>query len=85
MNSSVRPGYTTSEFWQALLAQILSAVVGLGTLFHAHFDLAGVQALIPSIAVLAAAIASGLYAHGRSVLKSAATAAASSERIANGL
>lgn len=71
MDTSPKPGVTTSEFWQSLLVQVVSAVVGLGTLFHAHFDLSGLQVLIPSIAMLAAAIASAFYSRSRATIKAA--------------
>ena len=74
MSISPKPGITTSEFWQSLLVQIVSAVAGLGTLVHARFDLSGLQVLIPSISVLAAAIASAFYSRARSTEKAARAA-----------
>ena len=69
------PGPTTTEFWQTLLTNALAAVVSIITLFGAHFDLTGLTALVPSIAILAAAIVTGLYSHSRAMVKSAALTA----------
>lgn len=77
MSSSVAPGYTTTEFWQSMLAQALSLAIGLGVLIHAHFDLTGLQVLIPSVSVIAAAIASAVYSRSRATVKAAELAARS--------
>ncbi len=73
---AVEPGWTTTEFYQTLLVQVVAAVVALVTLFRSGFNLSGLQAIIPTIAVAAAAIAQAIYSISRSRTKSAASAAA---------
>jgi hypothetical protein len=46
--------------------------------FHTHFDLNGLQAIVPSVALVASAVAQGLYSHSRATVKSSAQAAGAS-------
>ena len=69
---AVKPGWTTSEFWQTLLVQAITAIIAIGSMFKSNFNLNGVQAVVPAIAVLAAAVAQAFYSHARAVVKSAA-------------
>jgi len=71
----VKPGWTTSEFWQTLLVHALAAVVSVLTLFHTHFNLNGVQAVVPAVALFASAVAQSVYSHSRATVKSSAQAA----------
>lgn len=73
---AVKPGWTTSEFWQTLLVQAITAIVAIGTMFKSNFNLDGVQAIVPAIAVLAAAVAQAFYSHARASVKSAAQTSA---------
>jgi len=68
----VKPGWTTTEFWQTLLVQALTAIVAIGAMFKSNFNLDGVQAVVPAVAVLAAALAQAYYSHSRAVVKAAA-------------
>jgi hypothetical protein len=72
----VKPGWTTTEFWQTLLVQALTAIVAIGTMFRSNFNLDGVQAVVPAVAVLAAALAQAYYSHSRAVVKAAAQSSA---------
>lgn len=72
---AVKPGWTTTEFWQTMLVHVFAAVVALGTLFHTHFNLNGLQAAVPSVAMFASAIAQAVYSHSRAMVKSSAQAA----------
>ena len=72
----VKSGPTTTEFWQTLLVQALTAIVAIGSLFKSNFNLDGVQAVVPAVAVLAAALAQAYYSHSRAVVKAAAQNAA---------
>lgn len=74
----VKPGWTTTEFWQTLIVHVIAGVVALGTVFHTHFNLNGLQAVVPSVAVFASAVAQGVYSHSRATVKSAAQAAGAS-------
>ena len=69
---AVKPGWTTTEFWQTLLVQALTAIIAIGAMFKSNFNLDGVQAVIPAVAVLAAALAQAYYSHSRAVVKAAA-------------
>jgi predicted alpha-1,6-mannanase (GH76 family) len=74
----VKPGWTTTEFWQTLIVHLLVAIVALGTVFHAHWNLDGLQAIVPAVAVMASALAQGFYTHSRATVKSSAQTAGSS-------
>ena len=73
----VNPGWTTTEFWQTLIVHLLVAIVALGTVFHAHWNLNGLQAIVPAVALMASALAQGFYSHSRATVKSSAQAAGS--------
>jgi hypothetical protein len=75
---TVKPGWTTSEFWQTLLVTLIAAAVALGSVIKPGFNLNGLQAIVPAVALFAAAIAQGFYSHSRSTVKAAAQVAASS-------
>jgi hypothetical protein len=72
---AVKPGWTTTAFWTTLLIPVIAAVVALATVFHTHFNLNGIQAIVPAIALVAAAVAQSMYSHSRAVVKSSAQAA----------
>lgn len=74
---AVDPGYTTTEFWQTLIVQALSIAVVAASLAGTNLKLDGVQAVVPSVAVVAAAIAQAFYSHSRAQVKAAAQAASS--------
>lgn len=74
---TVKPGWTTTEFWQTLLVTLISAAVALGSVIKPGFNLKGLQAIVPAVALIAAAIAQGLYSHSRATVKAAAQTAAS--------
>jgi len=69
---TVEPGPRTTEFWQTLIFQLIAATVAVGSLFDAGFNLNGIQALVPTIATVAAAIVQGFYTASRSKVKAAA-------------
>lgn len=77
---AVKPGWTTTEFWTTLLIHIIAAVVALGTVFHTHFNLNGLQAIVPTVALVAAALAQSMYSHSRAAVKSSAQAAGAQAR-----
>jgi len=79
----VKPGWTTTEFWQTLLVQAVAAVVTLGTVFHTHFRLNGLQAVVPAVATFAAAIAQSVYSHSRATVKAAAQTAGVHAQVAS--
>lgn len=72
---TVEPGWTTTEFYQTLIVHVIAAVVAIGTLFKADFNLDGVQAIAPSAALAAATIAQVVYSLSRSKVKASASAA----------
>jgi len=72
---SVEPGYTTTEFWTTLLTHVIAGAVAFIALFK-HFDTANVQAVVPAVALVAAAIAQAFYSHSRATVKAAAQAVA---------
>jgi DMSO reductase anchor subunit len=71
----VRPGWTTTEFWQTVFVHAIAAVVALGTVIHTNFNLNGLQAIVPAVALIASAIAQSVYSHSRATVKSSAQAA----------
>jgi hypothetical protein len=79
----VKPGWTTTEFWQTLIVHLIAAVLALGTVFHTNFKLNGLQAIVPAVAVIASAIAQSVYSHSRASVKSAAQAAGAQAKIAD--
>jgi hypothetical protein len=68
----VKPGLTTTEFWQTLLVQLIAVTVTVGSLWNSRFTLDGLRALVPSAAILAAALAQAFYTHSRGTVKAAA-------------
>jgi hypothetical protein len=78
----VKPGWTTSEFWQTVFVHLIAAVVALGTVFHANFNLNGLQAIVPAIALVASAVAQSVYSHSRATVKSSAQAAGAEVKLA---
>ena len=71
----VKPGWTTSEFWQTVFVHLIAAIVALGTVFHTHFNLNGLQAIVPAAALFASAVAQSVYSHSRATVKSSAQTA----------
>lgn len=71
----VKPGWTTTEFWQTVFVHLVAAVVALGTVFHTNFDLNGLQAIVPAIALIASAVAQSIYSYSRATVKSSAQSA----------
>jgi DMSO reductase anchor subunit len=72
---AVDPGYTTTEFWQTLFVNLVAAGVAIGSLFSNNFNLNGVNAVVPSVAVVAAAISQAYYNHSRAQVKATAQSA----------
>jgi hypothetical protein len=72
---AVKPGWTTTEFWQTMLVHVFAVVVAFGTLLHTHFNLNGLQAAVPSVALFASAVAQAVYSRSRAMVKSSAQAA----------
>lgn len=63
-----KPGWTTSEFWTTLIAQVISLI----TLIHPDSVVkVGDAGLVQAFSVIAAAIATAFYAHSRATVKSA--------------
>lgn len=62
-------------FLQTLLTNVLAVVVAIASLFNVDLQTNQLAALIPSVAVLAAAIASGFYSRSRAAVKTAAITA----------
>lgn len=71
----IKPGWTTTEFWQTVFVHAISAVVALGTVIHTNFNLNGLQAIVPAVALVASAIAQSVYSHSRATVKASAQAA----------
>jgi hypothetical protein len=69
---AVKPGWTTTEFWQTVFVHVVAGVVALGTVFHTDFNLNGLQAIVPTIALVASALAQSVYSHSRATVKSSA-------------
>src|SRR5215472_5604300 len=78
----VTPGWTTTEFWQTLLVHAIAAIVALGTVLHTHFNLNGLQAIVPAIALFASAVAQSVYSRSRATVKASAQAAAAQSKMA---
>jgi hypothetical protein len=55
-----------------LLVHAITAIVAIVSLFKSNFNLNGIQAVVPGIAVLAAALTQASYGHSRAVVKAAA-------------
>ena len=72
---AVDPGYTTTEFWQTLLVNLVACGVAIGSLFSNNFNLDGLNAIVPSVAVVAAALSQLFYSHSRATVKAAAQSA----------
>jgi DMSO reductase anchor subunit len=72
---AVKPGWTTTEFWQTVIVHLIAAIVALGTVFHTHFNLNGLQAIVLAVALVASAVAQSVYSHSRATVKSSAQAA----------
>jgi PASTA domain len=79
---AVDPGYTTTEFWQTLVLQVIAAVVAIGTLISKNFNLSGLQAIVPSVAVAAAAAGQLFYSLSRAKVKAAAQNASAQVEVA---
>lgn len=71
----IKPGWTTTEFWQTVFVHAIAAVVALGTVIHTNFNLNGLQAIVPAIALVASAIAQSVYSHSRATVKASAQVA----------
>jgi hypothetical protein len=70
-----KPGPKTSEFWITAFTSIISLVVAIAALFGYETDPSVIQALVPALAVIAAAISTAVYSRSRSLLKVAASRA----------
>jgi hypothetical protein len=79
---TVEPGWTTTEFYQTLLVTVISAVVAISSLFKTHLNLDGIQAAVPTAAVVAATVAQAYYAWVRSRVKVAAQQAVANVKAA---
>jgi hypothetical protein len=56
---------------------------GAVTVFHTHFRLNGLQAVVPAVATFAAAVAQSVYSQSRATVKAAAQAAGVQVQAAN--
>ncbi len=72
---AVNPGYTTTEFWQTVFVNVIASGVAVGSLFSNNFNLDGLNAIVPSVAVAAAAASQIFYNHSRAKVKAAAQGA----------
>ena len=79
----VKPGWTTTEFWQTVFVHVIAAVVALGTVVHTNFNLNGLQAIVPTIALVASALAQSVYSHSRATVKSSAQTAEAEVKLAD--
>lgn len=73
---TVEPGWTTTEFYQTLLTQLVAVAIAVETLAKSGWKVDGLQAIVPAVAVAAATIAQIAYSVSRSKVKAAASAAA---------
>jgi hypothetical protein len=78
IDQPVKPGYATTEFWLSFAPAIFAIL----TIVHPGFDASTYQPLANAIATIAAALASGWYAHSRSQVKSAVSGAKGAEAAA---
>lgn len=69
LSLDLKSGPRTSEFWIGLLSTGISLAVAVASLFRVNFDPTGLQAVVPSVAVIAAALSSMLYTHARATVK----------------
>ena len=69
---AVKPGWTTTEFYQTLLVNVIAAIVAIVTLFKTNFNLNGVQAAVPAVALAAATVSQAFYTLSRAKVKAAA-------------
>ncbi len=69
---AVKPGWTTTEFYQTLLVNVIAAIVAIVTIFKTNFNLNGVQAAVPAVALGAATVAQVYYTLSRAKVKAAA-------------
>jgi len=69
---AVKPGWTTTEFYQTLLVNVIAAIVAIVTIFKTNFNLNGVQAAVPAVALGAATVAQVCYTFSRAKVKAAA-------------
>jgi len=60
---TTKPGYTTTEFWVTIFTTIVSMVVVIHPGFHLD------SSLVQALAVVAAALSSGLYSISRAKAK----------------
>jgi hypothetical protein len=64
------PGWTTSEFWSSLFVHALALVTIMLTFTTGSADgVQGAEAVVPAAALLASAVAHGVYVRGRVHLK----------------
>ena len=70
------PGYTTTEFWTTLLTHAISAAAILLTALHVTvFNGDTLTPLVPTIALVASAIAQAVYTQSRAKVKAAVVTA----------
>jgi hypothetical protein len=48
-----------------VFVHVIAAVFALGTMVHTNFNLNGLQAIVPTIALVASALAQSVYSHSR--------------------
>jgi hypothetical protein len=68
---TAKPGWTTTEFWTTIGTNVVALIVAFATMSNNKINSAGAQALVPGLATLAAAIATGYYSYSRSKVKAA--------------
>lgn len=66
----MKPGYRSTEFYTTLLTNVFAILTLFGVAIPDN------NAIIQAVAVIGAALANAVYAHGRSTLKATANAPA---------
>lgn len=68
---TLKPGWTTSEFWVTVFTTVLSAVLAIAALFGHNLDGSNLQPLIGLAGLIASGLAVSYYNHSRGVAKAA--------------
>lgn len=72
MDTNIKGGFRTTEFWTTMFLHLLSAITVILTLTGHSFDSEKLQPLVPMAAMLASGLAQAYYSHSRSSLKAVA-------------
>lgn len=84
-DGTLKPGYTTTEFWLTLLTNVVAVVLVMQTVvWHRTIvDQSTLNALIPCAAAIAAVIGNAFYTVSRSQLKAAHMDVVATTAVAN--